>query len=149
MTGTPGDPPDDGPTPAAAARVRTLADRLARFDRVVEVGIGRRPAVAALLADRGVAVTATDLRERPVPDGVTFVRDDVTDPDPSVYRDAGAVYALNAPPELHRPLQAVAREAGAALAFTTLGGDPPAVDARPEPVPGDTLFWAREPTREG
>lgn len=127
-----------------AATARAIADRLAAFECAVEVGIGTRTDVAARLTRRGVAVTATDLRPRTVPDGVDFVIDDVTDPDPAVYRGAGVVYALNLPPELHRAALAAARDADAALAFTTLGGDPPAVDARPETVPADTLFWARE-----
>jgi hypothetical protein len=117
-----------------------LVARLARFERVVEVGIGNRSDVAAGLAARGVDVTATDVHDRPVPEGVRFVRDDVTDPDPSVYADADAVYALNCPPELQRALAAVARDAGAACLFTTLGGDPAAVPATPETLPGDTLF---------
>jgi len=44
-----------------------IVDRLARFDRVVEVGVGRRPDVASALADRGVRVTATDITPREVP----------------------------------------------------------------------------------
>nr|WP_303646806.1 UPF0146 family protein [Haloarchaeobius salinus] len=117
-----------------------MVDRLARFERVVEVGVGNRADVASGLAERGVSVTATDVHDRPVPPGVRFVRDDVTDPDPSVYADAEAVYALNCPPELQRAVAAVAREAGAACFLTTLGGDPTAVPATPEMLPGDTLF---------
>jgi len=117
-----------------------LADRLARHDRVVEVGIGRRTDVAAALAARGVAVVATDVRERSVPEGVSFVRDDVTDPDPAVYAEADAVYALNAPPELHRPLRDVAERADADLRFTTLGGEEPALPVEREAVTGDTLY---------
>ncbi|PSQ39918.1 hypothetical protein BRD07_08060, partial [Halobacteriales archaeon QS_9_68_42] len=64
----------------------------------------------------------------------------VTDPDPAVYRGADAVYALNCPPELQRPLSAVARTAGADCLFTTLGTDPAVVDAAPETLPGATLF---------
>jgi hypothetical protein len=121
-----------------------IAARLERYDRVVEVGVGHRPDVAAALGERGVAVTATDVHERPVPDPVGFVRDDVTDPDPSVYADADAVYALNCPPELHRPLRAVARRAGADCLFTTLGTDQPAVPATRETLPGETLYRPRE-----
>ncbi|WP_121821693.1 UPF0146 family protein [Halostella salina] len=119
-----------------------LARRLARYDRVVEVGIGRRTDVAAALAARGVAVVATDIHDRPTPEGVAFVRDDVTDPDPTVYADADAVYALNAPPELHRPLRDAANRADADLLFTTLGGDGPAVPVDREQIPGDTLYRA-------
>ena len=117
-----------------------LVDRLARFERVVEVGIGNRTDVAAGLAERGVTVTATDVRDCQVPDGVRFVRDDVTDPDPSVYAAAAAVYALNCPPELQRAVAAVARDADAACFLTTLGGDPTTLPVTPETVPGDTLF---------
>jgi uncharacterized UPF0146 family protein len=121
-------------------RQASLLDRLGRYDDLVEVGVGNRPAVAARLAERGCRITATDLRERPVPDGVRFVRDDVTDPDVSVYRGAEAVYALNCPPELQRPLADVAGRVGAACLFTTLGGDPCVVEATPQTVSGGTLF---------
>jgi len=124
---------------------RALADRLSAFDRVVEVGIGRRPGVAAGLAERGVDVTATDVVEREVPTGVDFVRDDVTAPAPAVYADAAAVYALNCPPELHRPLRVVAADAGAVCYFTTLGGDHPTVPVEREQLPGgETLYRVRE-----
>jgi len=108
----------------------TLVGSLARYDRLVEVGVGERPDTAAALAARGCAVTATDLRERSVPPGVAFVRDDVTDPDRAVYAGADAVYALNCPPELQAPLRAVAAEVGADCLFTTLGGDPATVPVR-------------------
>nr|WP_089733969.1 UPF0146 family protein [Haloarchaeobius iranensis] len=117
-----------------------MIDRLARFERVVEVGIGNRTDVAAGLAARGVAVTATDVRDCPVPDGVRFLRDDVTGPDPSVYASADAVYALNCPPELQRAVAAVARGADAACLLTTLGGDPTTLPVTQETIPGDTLF---------
>ncbi|MFB6172263.1 MAG: UPF0146 family protein [Haloarculaceae archaeon] len=117
-----------------------IADRLAKHDRLVEVGVGNRPDVAAVLAARGARVTATDVGARTVPSGVRFVVDDVTDPDPSVYADADAVYALNCPPELHRPLWSIARRVDAACLFTTLGTDPPAVPVDSETVPGETLY---------
>ncbi|UPV72779.1 hypothetical protein M0R89_09475 [Halorussus limi] len=123
---------------------RAIVGRLSGFERVVEVGIGNRTDVAAALADAGVAVTATDVRPREVPAGVAFAEDDVLDPDPARYRDADAVYALNLPPELHRPTLEVARRHDAAFLFTTLGGDPPAVPVERETVPGETIFVARE-----
>jgi uncharacterized UPF0146 family protein len=138
--------PDVRPDTLAALR-----DRLAAFDSLVEVGVGERTALAAALADAGCDVTATDVRERSVPERVAFVRDDVTDPDPGVYANADAVYALNLPPELHRPALAVARRADAAFLFSTLGGDQPAFDGdqpavsvERETLPGETLYVARE-----
>jgi hypothetical protein len=124
-------------------RLAALVDRLAGYDRLVEVGVGRRADVAAALVAAGCSVTATDVVARAVPEGVDVVVDDVLAPDPAVYADADCVYALNCPPELHRPLVAVAAGAGAACAFTTLGGDQPVVPVEREPVTDDTLFWAR------
>ena len=122
-----------------------LVARLASVDSVVEVGVGNRPDVAAALAERGVDVTATDIYERRVPDGVAFVVDDVLDPDRSVYEGADVVFARNLPPELHRPLLSVARSVGAACWFTTLGGDQPAVAVEREQLPGgETLYRARD-----
>ncbi|MEF8777721.1 MAG: UPF0146 family protein [Natronomonas sp.] len=118
----------------------TLVDRLARYEELVEVGIGDRSAVAAALAERGCRVTATDIHDRTVPASVDFVRDDVTDPDPALYRGADAVYALNCPPELQGPLAAVSTDVGADCLFTTLGADPAVVDATPETLPEGTLF---------
>ena len=119
---------------------RLAATLTAGASRAIEVGVGNRLGVARALADAGVAVTATDVVDRAVPDGVRFVRDDVTDPDPGVYADADIIYALNCPPELQRPLVAVARDAGACWAFTTLGGDPAVVASRPKTLPQETLF---------
>lgn len=122
---------------------RAIVSRLSDFERLVEVGVGERTDVASALADAGVAVTATDVHPREVPDDVEFVEDDVCDPDLAVYRDADAVYALNLPPELHRPTLAVARRVDAAFLFTTLGADQPAVPVERETIPGETIFVAR------
>ncbi|MDS0260712.1 UPF0146 family protein [Haloarcula sp. S1CR25-12] len=118
-----------------------LINRLSAVGSVVEVGVGNRPDVAAGLAARGVDVTATDIRERPVPEGVSFVRDDVTDPTLSVYEGADIVFARHLPPELQRPVRQVARRVGAACWFTTLGGDPPVVPVEPEQLPGGVTLY--------
>jgi len=112
-----------------------LVERLAEYDRLVEVGVGDRHGVAAALADRGATVTATDVHDRATPDGVAFVRDDVTDPDRALYRGADAVYGLRVPPELQRPLVDVARAVDADALFTTLGADPVVVPATAESLP--------------
>ena len=121
---------------------RALARRLSDFDRVVEIGVGRAPDLAAELAAASVTVTATDVRERSVPDGVRFVVDDVTDPNKRVYEDADAIYGLNLPPELQRPCATLAASVDAAFLFTTLGGDPPIVPVSRETIPGETIFVA-------
>lgn len=121
-----------------------MSDYLREYERVVEVGIGRRTDLAAALAKAGVSVIATDVYPRDVPEDVRFVRDDVVDPDPSVYADADAIYARNLPPELHRPALEVAREADAAFYFTTLGGDQPAIPVERETIEEGTLYVARD-----
>ncbi len=121
----------------------TIIDYLTTYERVVEVGVGRRLDLARALAERGVTVTATDIYDRDVPAGVTFVRDDVVDPEPSVYADADAIYARNLPPELHRPALEVARTVDAAFVFTTLGGDQPAVPVERTMIDSGTLYVAR------
>jgi hypothetical protein len=120
-----------------------VVTRLEGYERAVEVGIGRRTAVAAGLAERGVEVVATDVRECETPPGVRFAREDVADPDPDRYGRADVVYALNCPPELQRPLRDAARLGNADCFFTTLGTDPAIVEAHPETLEGETLFRVR------
>lgn len=117
-----------------------LADRLDCYDTVVEIGIGRTPALAGELASRGMSVTATDIVHRETPRDVRFIRDDVTAPTVSIYEGAGAVVALNLPPELHAPTARLADRIDANFLFTTLGGDPPTVPVSREMVPGTTLY---------
>jgi uncharacterized UPF0146 family protein len=127
-----------------------LADRLADYDSLVEVGIGRRPEVAAALADAGADVTATDVFDAPVPDGVRFVRDDVVERAAGLDGDhpgdpyrVDAVYGLNLPAELQTPARDVARAAGADFRFTTLGFEEPVVPVERERVGRETLYLAR------
>ncbi len=135
-------------------RRAAVARKLAKFGRLCEVGIGERHGVAAALASDGCAVTGTDVVDRDPPDCIEFVRDDVVaaaeraagDGGPGPHYRVDCVYALNCPPELHRPLVRVAAGVDAACAFTTLGGDPPAVDVTPLALSdGDTLYVARDP----
>jgi len=119
---------------------QALVDRLSAYDAVVEIGIGNRSVVAGALADRGVDVTATDLRDCECPPEVRFVRDDITDPEKAIYEGAGAIYGLNLPPELHRPAAMLATGVDSDLLFTTLGTDPPTVPVVRETIPGETIF---------
>jgi uncharacterized protein len=121
----------------------TIEDSLLAYDRLVEVGIGRRTDLATTLVDAGATVVATDVHRRDVPDGVRFVRDDVVDPDPDVYTGAEAIYAQNLPPELHRPVLELARRVDADFLFTTLGGDQPTVPVERRTIRTGTLYVAR------
>jgi uncharacterized UPF0146 family protein len=124
-----------------------LVGRLSDYASAVEVGIGRRPGVARRLAATGTDVTATDIEPRDVPAGIQFVVDDITDPDRAVYAGVDALYALNCPPELHRPMLEQAHAVDADVLFTTLGADQPAIPVTRETLPGETLFHAVQATR--
>lgn len=120
-----------------AARLSPDADGVRlpeeRRSSLLEVGIGERPGVAAGLAVAGADVRATDVRALPVPDGVRFRVEDLTTVEElDAFHDVDVVYALNCPPELHRPLRDFARRVGAACFFTTLGTDQPAVPVERE-----------------
>lgn len=131
------------PTVDDATR-RALVGQLRQFDPVVELAVGRRPAVAATLAETN-HVIATDVVDREVPPGVHFVRDDLTEPDHLLYAAAAGLYAVNLPQELHRPALELAEAVDAGLVFTTLGNESPVVPViRRETLPGETLFWVRE-----
>jgi uncharacterized UPF0146 family protein len=126
-----------------ASRTReALVHRLAHYEALVEVGIGNRTGVAKALAHHA-SVTATDIREYPVPTGVEFVCDDITSPCSSVYAETDAIYALNCPPELQQSLWTVARRYDVDCLFTTLGSDPAVIGAEPETLPDETLFRVR------
>jgi uncharacterized protein len=135
-------------TAMKSGRFEGLVSELAAYDVLVEVGIGRRTDVARALADAGRRLTATDVYPREVPDNVAFVLDDVTDPDLGIYADADAIYALNCPPELHRPIRNLARRVDADFLFTTLGGDGPAIPVSRRTLPTETLFVAKRPRFE-
>lgn len=130
------------PAPVRSDDRHALVERFREYDHIVEVGVGERPDVATALAEYA-EVTVTDLSNRTVPDGLSFVRDDVTDPDPSAYTGADLVYAVNLPPELHRPLVSLAEEVDADSAFTTFGTEGPAIPANAERIGGETLYWGR------
>lgn len=123
-------------TPARDALVDRLADR----QRLLEIGIGRRTDVAAALAAAGHDVLAVDVDDREVPEGVAFRRADATAIDPASLGPRDAVYALNLPPELHRPVADLADGLDAPLVFTTLGFDEPEVPVARESVAGDVLY---------
>jgi len=119
-----------------------IVARLSDATVAVELAVGHRPDVARDLAALGIDVTATDVEERPVPEGVAFVRDDLTDPDESIYEGADTLYAQNLPAELQRPALELAEAVGANLYFTTLGAEEPVIPVARLGLPADTLYRA-------
>ncbi|NHX36690.1 MULTISPECIES: UPF0146 family protein [Halolamina] len=104
---------------------------------LLEVGIGDRAGVAAGLVDAGADVRATDVYPVSVPEGVRFRVEDVTTVEaPEEFHRVEVVYALNCPPELHRPIADLAESVGATFVFTTLGYDEPSIPVEREQLGG-------------
>ncbi|MFW6153162.1 MAG: UPF0146 family protein [Halobacteriota archaeon] len=120
--------------------VDSLEGRLLRYDRLLEVGIGRRTGLARRLVAAGRSVTALDISDIDAPTGVDFVRADVVTLDPGSLPPVDAVYARRLPPELHRPTARLASALRADLVFTTLGTEVPLIDASLEGGPGRTFY---------
>ena len=126
----------------------TIVRGLRDAEALLEVGIGDRTGVAAGLAAAGADVRATDVKPVTVPEGVRFRLEDVTAvDDPDAFHRVDVIYALNCPPELHRPTLDLARAVGATFRFTTLGYDEPAIPVdRERLIDGDappvTLYTA-------
>lgn len=138
---------------------RAIVDRLADYDRLLEVGIGDRAEVARALVDSPSvsSVTAVDVHERSVPSGVEFVREDVVEVARSIDRSSSpsalpahyrveAIYGLRLPAELQRPAAAIAAHAGAFLLFTTLGFEEPIIAVERERV-GRSVLYVRASSR--
>ena len=88
------------------------------------------------------AIIATDIHQCYPPEGVKFFLDDICDPSIELYSKADIIYALNLPPELHRPTFDVALEVESKFLFTTLGTDFPEIPVQIETIPGETIYWA-------
>lgn len=90
---------------------RWISENYRSADKIVEIGVGRATQVLKDLREKlpNCELVATDVREGPVPEGVKFVLDDVTDPEREVYRGADLVFSLRAPVELYPYLRNIAR----------------------------------------
>ena len=146
---------------------RALVAALDPYDRLIEVGVGRRPSVARALADRGRDVVAVDVdvseaardaaaEARASSEGSLRVAAvDVTalaaeDGDQAVRNalgpeadgeDVDAVYARNLPAELQRPTVALAERLDATCLFTTLGFEEPVVRVRGRSTESGTVVY--------
>ena len=150
---------------------RALVEELARYDRLLEVGVGDRPGVARSLAERGRDVVAIDVAvgdralaaagetaAATVAGSLRAVEADVlafaeatgaeasAEADPTeaapTEGEFDAVYACNLPAELQRPTVALAERLDAACLFTTLGFEEPTVPVRRRSLSGTTVYVA-------
>jgi hypothetical protein len=88
----------------------------------VEIGIGRAPEAARIIAGAGGQVTATDLDPSPA-DGIRVVRDDIFTPCEEIYRGADLLYAIRPGVEMVPPLMALARRVDGDLLVYHLGNE--------------------------
>jgi hypothetical protein len=90
-------------------RHKVIADYIARnyTGKVVEVGIGRNWNVASLLVEKGIEVIAVDLFETRA-GKITYVKDDITKPNLTIYQNASLIYSIRPPPELFQHIIKIA-----------------------------------------
>jgi uncharacterized UPF0146 family protein len=92
-----------------------------RYTRAVEAGIGRNTVAAELLAEAGVLVRCTDIRPLEHPPHLHFAKDDIFDPDLSLYKGADLIYAIRPAIEMIPPLIGIARAVNCDLVVYHLG----------------------------
>jgi len=148
---------------------RPLVSELARYGRLLEVGIGNRPAVASAVAERGRDVVGIDIdpggrtlaAERDAKaaedstggsfeviegDVVSLAESERTELTPGEAPEHGidAVYACHLPAELQRSTVDLAERLNADCLFTTLGFEEPVVPVTRRTLSETTLYVARD-----
>jgi uncharacterized UPF0146 family protein len=103
-----------------------IAEKYPAAKKIVEVGVGKVPDVAIalqrLLPNCEVIVTdvaeQTELSRR-----IKFVRDDITEPNLSIYQGAVLIYSVRPPTELQPYLHGVAQKVNADLVIKPLASE--------------------------
>lgn len=73
----------------------SIAEYIAsHYTRAVEVGIGKNAIAAEILAQAGVLLRCTDVKSLYHPDNLHFSKDDIFDPDYSLYQGTEVIYAI-------------------------------------------------------
>lgn len=104
------------------------AEDLARYigmnysGRVVEVGVGHVPDIAASLKAQGMDVVITDKEARTL-DNLAVEKDDIFSPRLELYQGAGLLYALRPPLELQIGMGILATRVGADVLIRPLGDE--------------------------
>ncbi len=91
------------------------------YSHAIEVGIGKNTYAAEILASAGILLRSTDIKEIPVPGCLAFTRDDIFEPDISLYRGADVIYAIRPALEMIPPLITLAEEVSCDLIVYHLG----------------------------
>ncbi|MEN6442383.1 MAG: UPF0146 family protein [Methanoregula sp.] len=93
----------------------------AQYHDVVEVGIGQNTDAARVLFEAGAKIRATDVKNFPQPDWLSFFVDDIFDPEFFRYSGADAIYAIRPAEEMIPPLIALAQRLDCDLVVYHLG----------------------------
>jgi hypothetical protein len=94
---------------------------VAHYTNPVEIGIGNNPDAAQCIHDAGLPVRAIDVRPCNLPEGLPFARDDIFEPDLSLYAGADVLYAIRPAEEMIPPLIDLARTLDCDLVVYHLG----------------------------
>ncbi len=98
--------------------------------KVVEVGVGSLPQVALLLKNT-MEVIVTDVEPQPVFNrlspgkcaGIRYCRDDIFNPDISIYNNASLIYSIRPPVDIQEAIAKTAKEVGADLLIRPFGNE--------------------------
>ena len=87
----------------------------------VEIGVGNNPEAAALINAAGIPVLCTDIKTVSLPQGITFIRDDIFAPDAAVYAGTDVLYSIRPAGEMIPPMIDLARALDCDLLVCHLG----------------------------
>jgi uncharacterized UPF0146 family protein len=93
----------------------------AHYQSAVEIGIGKNRTATDIIHGAGKTIRCTDIKKT-VPDtGLTFMADDIFEPDIGFYKGADVIYAIRPAVEMIPPLISLARLINADLLVYHLG----------------------------
>jgi uncharacterized UPF0146 family protein len=90
-------------------------------NKVVEIGVGKRPEVALALQEK-LDVVITDVTEQKYT-GLKFCRDDIFNPDLKIYARANLIYSIRPPIEMQEAMAKIGKEVGADLLIRPFGNE--------------------------
>ena len=94
------------------------------YTSAAEIGIGSFPDVGFALQEKGLQVFATDIK--PIHyDGMKICRDDITNPDLTLYRGFELIYSIRPPLEMLPYMKLVAKEMNADMIIKPLSSEYP------------------------
>ncbi|WP_295116035.1 UPF0146 family protein [uncultured Methanobrevibacter sp.] len=88
--------------------------------RIVEVAVGKFDRISQMLEEKdNITLIKTDI----LPDNDSVIKDDITNPNMELYRDADIIYSIRPPSELQPHLVELKRKTNAMLIIKPLTGE--------------------------